>query len=75
MNLENKKLLWALIQETGDFLIDKLPDDPRHPKGRNPFAHVALSVKNHFNCSYKDLPDNRFEEVVKLLELIRKEEG
>ena len=48
MNKANKKYLWKLIQLTGDSLINKLPDHPNHPNGRNPYAHVALKVKNNF---------------------------
>ncbi len=75
MNDENKKLLWRLIQTTGDFLVNKLPDHPNHPKGRNPYAHVALRVKTHFGNSYKDLPDAYFDKVEDYLEVIKKEEG
>ena len=75
MNDENKKLLWRLIQTTGDFLVNKLPDHPNHPKGRNPYAHVALRVKTHFGNSYKDLPDAYFDKVADYLEVIKKEEG
>ena len=75
MNNENKKLLWKLIQSTGDYLVNKLPDHPCHPKGRNPYAHVALRIKVHFGNSYKDLPDTHFNKVIDYLELIKKEEG
>ena len=75
MNLKNKKYLWSLIQSTGDFLVGKLPSHPNHPKGRNPYAHVALRVKNRFGFSYKDLPDERLPEVIKFLDLIKQEEG
>ena len=75
MNNENKKCLWRLIQLTGDFLVNKLPDHPSHPRGRNPYAHVALRVKTHFGNSYKDLPDAYFYKVVDYLEVIKKEEG
>ena len=47
MNEANKKYLWKLIQLTGDCLINKLPDHPNHPNGRNPYAHVALKVKKN----------------------------
>ena len=75
MDNKNKKYLWSLIQSTGDFLLGKLPYHPHHPKGRNPYAHVALSIKNHFGCSYKDLPDNKMDEVIKYLKNIKKEDG
>lgn len=57
MNDVNKKYLWKLIQSTGDYLINKLPDHPNHPSGRNPYAHVAMKVKNKFGSTYKGLPD------------------
>ena len=43
------KKLWAEIIKAGDFLKNKLPDPPSHPKGRNPYAHVALEIKNKYN--------------------------
>ena len=75
MNKENASKLWKIIQEAGDYLRDQLPDHPNHPKGRNPYAHVALRIKNHFGCSYKDLPNDKVPEVVKFLKLIKKEDG
>ena len=75
MNDQNKKYLWNLIQLTGDFLLNKLPDHPNHPKGRNPYAHVALKVKNEFGSSYKDIPDEKINDVIKYLNSIKKNEG
>ena len=37
-----------MIQEAGDYLQGQLPDHPNHPKGRNPYAHVAICVKSKF---------------------------
>ena len=75
MNEAKKKYLWKLIQSTGDYLINKLPDHPNHPSGRNPYAHVALKIKSNFGSSYKDLPDEKFEEIKEYLNLIKKNEG
>ena len=75
MNDGNKKYLWKLIQSTGDYLIDKLPDNRNHPSGRNPYAHVALKVKNNFGSTYKDLPDEKYGEIIKYLNLIKKNES
>ena len=75
MNDQNKKYLWNLIQSTGDFLLNKLPDHPNHPKGRNPYAHVALKVKNEFGSSYKDIPDEKINDVVNYLNSIKKMRG
>ena len=75
MNQDNKKYLWKLIQLTGDSLINKLPDHPNHPKGRNPYAHVALKVKNKFGKSYKYLPDEKVNEVINYLNILKQTEG
>ena len=75
MNDQNKKYLWKIIQLTGDYLINKLPDHHHHPSGRNPYAHVALKVKNNFGSSYKDLPDEKLNEIIEYLNLIKRNEG
>ena len=72
MNKENARQLWKLIQEAGDYLKDQLPDHPNHPKGRNSYAHVALEVKTKFNKSYKDIEDEKFQEVVDCIEILKK---
>ena len=72
MNKENASKLWKIIQEAGDYLKNKLPDSPNHPKGRNPYAHVAICVKSEFGSSYKDLPDNDFQKVVEYIDFLKK---
>ena len=71
MNKENAIKLWKIIQNAGDYLQGQLPDHPNHPKGRNPYAHVALEVKNYFGMTYKDIPDEKFNEVINYLEEIK----
>ena len=75
MDKINKEKIWHLIQNTGDELIGKLPDHPDHPNGRNPYAHVALKVKMRFGSSYKDIANEKYQEVVDFLNLIQSEEG
>ena len=60
-----------MIQEAGDYLLHQLPDHPNHPKGRNPYAHVALCVKQKFDASYKDIEDEKFNEVVKYISFLK----
>ena len=72
MNKENRISLWKIIQEAGDYLQGQLPEHPNHPKGRNSYAHVAICVKSQFNTSYKDIPDEKFNEVVKYIEFLKK---
>jgi len=71
MTEENRRKLWKLIVEAGDYLKGQLPDHPNHPKGRNPYAHVAICVKSKFNQSYKDLEDEKFNEVVEYIEFLK----
>ncbi|MDC0215989.1 hypothetical protein OAJ75_02750 [Candidatus Pelagibacter sp.] len=71
MNKENRRKLWTLIQEAGLYLQGQLPDHPNHPKGRNPYAHVALCVKEKFGNSYKDIDDEKFGEVVKYIKFLK----
>lgn len=63
MNPELRKEIWKEMQALGDRLQGILPGDPRHPTGRNPHAHVAGCVKARFGCSYRDLPDEKADEV------------
>ena len=71
MNEDNRRKLWTLIQEAGLYLQGQLPDHTNHPKGRNPYAHVAICVKEKFGNSYKDIPDEKFQEVVDYIEHLK----
>ena len=72
MNKENKSKLWKTIQEAGDYLANKLPEHPNHPKGRNPYAHVAICIKNKFGLSYKDIADEELQNVLNYIEFLKK---
>ena len=72
MKKENAEKLWKIIQETGDYLQGRLPNHPNHPNGRNPYAHVAICVKEKFGNSYKDIPDNKYEEILRYIEFLKK---
>jgi hypothetical protein len=71
VNEENRRKLWKIIQEAGLYLLGQLPSHPNHPKGRNSYAHVALCVKEKFGNSYKDIPDEQFDEVLKYIEFLK----
>ena len=72
MNKENKKKLWQEILLAGDYLKNKLPEHPNHPKGRNPYAHVALEIKTHFKMTYKDIPDEKIDQVLQYIDYLKK---
>jgi len=71
MNEGNKKILWSEILKAGDFLKNKLPNHENHPKGRNSYAHVALEIKNKFQKSYKDLSDDKIDDVKNYIEFLK----
>ena len=72
MNEDKRRQLWKIIVEAGDYLQGQLPNHPNHPKGRNPYAHVAICVKEKFEKSYKDIPDEKFTEVVDYIDHLKK---
>jgi hypothetical protein len=72
VNKENASKLWKMIQEAGDYLVGQLPDHPNHPKGRNPYAHVAICVKRKFKNSYKDIENEKFQEVIDYINFLKK---
>jgi hypothetical protein len=72
MNKENASKIWKMIQEAGDHLQNKLPDSSSHPKGRNPYAHVALCVKDKFGLSYKNIPVDGFNRVQEYIDFLKK---
>ena len=70
MNEVNSKIVWAAIRTAGDSLQGRLPESHRHPKGRNPYAHVALCIKSKYKCSYKEIPDSRINEVIEFIDYL-----
>ena len=41
-------------------------------KGRNSYAHVAICIKSKFKASYKDIDDDKFDEVINYIEFLKK---
>ncbi len=70
MNEENKKIIWKKIQSNGDLLQPLLKPSPFHPQGRNAYAHIALCIKEKFGLSYKDISDEKYEEVILFIDYL-----
>jgi hypothetical protein len=68
MNPDNCKLIRERIQEAGLSLSGSLPESWKHPKGRNPYAHIPKVIKHLFGCSYKDLPDDALPMVLEVID-------
>ncbi len=71
MNKENASKLWKIIQEAGDYLKGQLPDHSNHPKGRYSYAHVAICVRSKFKKSYKEIEDEKLQEVIEYIEHLK----
>lgn len=67
MTPENQELVREKITVAAEKLIGRLPDHPRHPAGRNPYAHIASVIIELTGSSYKDLPDDYLETVLYII--------
>jgi hypothetical protein len=70
VNDVNSRKIWVAIQTGGEFLEGKLPASPRHPKGRNPYAHLAKCIKSKYNTSYKELSDDKVDDVMVFIDYL-----
>ena len=71
MNEERSRQLWKIIVEAGDYLKGQLPDHPNHPKGRNSYVHVAICIRSKFKKSYKEIEDEKLQEVIEYIEHLK----
>ena len=72
MNEFNRKKLREKIQLTGDKLQPLLKPSRLHPNGRNAYAHIALSIKEKYGKSYRDISDDKFNEITSHIEELLK---
>ncbi len=70
MNEENRQMVWARMQEAANELRGKLLPSRRHPRGRNPNAHIAKCIKNRFRKSYRDIPDEKVKAVMDYIDSV-----
>ena len=69
MSPDKQKIIRERILEAAGKLEGKLPDHPKHPMGRNPYAHIPKVIKHASGgVSYKDLPDAAFNLVLQLIQ-------
>ena len=61
-----RKAFGDSFKNMGIFLKDKLKPHPNHPNGRNPYAHICLLINQKFSCSYKDISDEKVEQLKKI---------
>lgn len=68
MSPDHLKLINEFIREKGNDIQDILPKLPGHPI-RQAQAHLYKEIKLRFGVVVKEVDDNRFEEVMKLLRI------
>jgi hypothetical protein len=68
MNEKNKKIIIERIRDSAKRLEGRLPERlDRHPKGRNPYAHIPKVIKHLCGQSYTELPDDHLEAVLEII--------
>ncbi len=67
MNEDNWKVVCTAVGLGGDILTETLPYSPRHPRGRNGYAHIWLCLKHKFGET-KSLPDSELHTVLAYIE-------
>lgn len=71
MNDQHMKILNEWIARHADEAQSKLPDDPRHPNGRNAIAHFHTMLQWVFNVrKTRDISDADFETAMEVLNVV-----
>lgn len=68
MSPEIAKVIQETVRQAGDELKGKLPPSPRHPKGRNSYAHLYERIKSKMGRSYKECEDWEAPRILDLIE-------
>ena len=71
MNKENASKLWKMIQEAGDYLLGQLPAIQIILKEETPTLMLLYVSKRNLSNSYKDIPDDKFQEVVDYINFLK----
>ena len=69
MSPTKQKIIRERIRQAAEKLEGRLPDNPKHPRGRNPHAHIPKVIKTLTGISYKDLSDENFDAVMEIIQL------
>lgn len=64
------KIVRSEVNALGDELKGVLPPHPDHPE-RNPYAHIWRTIKEKYGVSYKELGDDRVDEILALIRTLR----
>ena len=68
MSPKIQALILEAAKQAGDELKGQLPPHPRHPQGRNSYAHIFERIKSRMGKSYKECEDWEAEKVLEIIE-------
>jgi hypothetical protein len=68
MSPEVQGLILDAARLAGDDLKGRLPPHPKHPKGRNSYAHIFERIKSRMGRSYKDCEDWEAGRILDIIE-------
>ena len=67
MEEKGRKRVRKAINKAAEKLKGRLPPSDKHPKGRNPYAHIPKVIKSVFGVSYTELPDSEIGQVLEVI--------
>lgn len=71
MNEENRKFIKEEIDKAAQEIGNGLPQHPKHPKGRNPYAHIPKVIKSVYGKSYIYIPDDELNNVLEIIKFCK----
>ena len=68
MSPKVQKIILDAARQAGDELKGRLPPHPKHPKGRNSYAHIFERIKSRMGKSYKECDDSDAQKILDIIE-------
>ena len=68
MSPKVQKIILDAARQAGDELKGRLPPHPKHPKGRNSYAHIFERIRSRMGKSYKECDDSDAQKILDIIE-------
>jgi len=72
MEEKGRKRVRKAIDKAAKKLEGRLPQSAKHPKGRNPYAHIPKVIISVFGKSYTELPDTEIDMILEVISYCEK---
>ena len=66
---DNFKIIARAVGIGGDILQPLLPPSPRHPEGRNAYAHIWVCLRKKFG-EVRQVPDMHIQEILDYIQYL-----